>query len=50
MTGMLSVSRQDLLKRRRKLRRHRQMKILTAVWRILATSSITSRELLPWWI
>ncbi|MCZ2200545.1 FtsQ-type POTRA domain-containing protein [Cylindrospermopsis raciborskii] len=41
MTGMLSVSRQDLLKRRRKLRRHRQMKILTAVWRILATSSIT---------
>lgn len=40
MTGMLSVSRQDLLKRRRNLRRHRQMKILTAVWRILATSSI----------
>jgi cell division protein FtsQ len=40
MTGMLSVSRQDLLKRRRKLRHHRQMKILTAVWRILATSSI----------
>ncbi|QNP30235.1 cell division protein FtsQ/DivIB [Cylindrospermopsis curvispora] len=40
MTGMLSVSRQDLVKRRQKLRRHRQVKILTAVWRILATSSI----------
>jgi len=40
MTDMLSVSRRDLLKRRQKLRRHRQMKILTGVWRILATSSI----------
>ncbi|OUL30574.1 FtsQ-type POTRA domain-containing protein [Nostoc sp. 106C] len=40
MAGLLSVSRTDLAKRRRKLRRQQQMKIIQALWRTFAISSL----------
>jgi cell division protein FtsQ len=40
MAGIISVSRKDLAQRRKKLRRHRQMKIIQAIWRTFAISSL----------
>lgn len=40
MAEIVSVSRMDLAGRRQKLRRHRQMKILQAIWRTLAISGL----------
>ncbi|MBW4611267.1 MAG: FtsQ-type POTRA domain-containing protein [Hassallia sp. WJT32-NPBG1] len=40
MAGMISVSRTDLQVRRQKLRRQRQMKIIQAIWRTFAVSSL----------
>jgi cell division protein FtsQ len=40
MAGMVSVSRTDLRVKRHKLRRQRQMKIIQAIWRIFAVSSL----------
>jgi hypothetical protein len=40
MAGILSVSRTNLAKRRQKLRRQRQLKILQAIWRTLAVTFI----------
>ncbi|MBE9049234.1 FtsQ-type POTRA domain-containing protein [Nostocales cyanobacterium LEGE 11386] len=40
MAGILSVSHKDLAQRRKKLRRHRQMKIIQAIWRTVAISSL----------
>ncbi|YAF97853.1 MAG: cell division protein FtsQ/DivIB [Nodularia sp. CChRGM 3473] len=42
MAGILSVSHKDLAQRRKKLRRHRQMKIIQAIWRTVAISSLAS--------
>jgi len=36
MAGITSVSRTDLAQRRQKLRRHRQMRIIQAIWRTFA--------------
>ncbi|TAF12183.1 MAG: FtsQ-type POTRA domain-containing protein [Nostocales cyanobacterium] len=40
--GIVSVSRQDLAQRRKKLRQQRQMKIIQAIWRTLAASGLAS--------
>ncbi|MBD2353807.1 FtsQ-type POTRA domain-containing protein [Tolypothrix sp. FACHB-123] len=40
MAGLVSVSRMDLAQRRQKLRRHQQMKIIQAIWRTFAISSL----------
>ncbi|MBU7584865.1 MAG: FtsQ-type POTRA domain-containing protein [Nostoc sp. TH1S01] len=40
MAGIVSVSQTDLAQRRKKLRRQRQMKIVQAIWRTLAISSL----------
>lgn len=40
MAGIISVSRTDLAQRRTKLRRQRQMKIIQAIWRTFAISSL----------
>ena len=40
MAGMISVSPTDLRVRRHKLRRQRQMKIIQAIWRTFAVSSL----------
>ncbi|MBE9210473.1 FtsQ-type POTRA domain-containing protein [Nostoc sp. LEGE 06077] len=40
MAGIVSVSQTDLAQRRKKLRRQRQMKIIQAIWRTLAISSL----------
>jgi cell division protein FtsQ len=40
MAGMISVDRTDLRYRRHKLRRQRQMKIIQAIWRTFAVSSL----------
>ncbi|BAY11843.1 cell division protein FtsQ/DivIB [Calothrix sp. NIES-2098] len=40
MAGLLSVSRTDLAQRRKKLRRQQQMKIIQALWRTFAISSL----------
>jgi cell division protein FtsQ len=40
MAGMISVDRTDLRYRRQKLRRQRQMKIIQAIWRTFAVSSL----------
>jgi cell division protein FtsQ len=42
MVGMVSVSRADLEGRRKKLRQQRQMKLLQALWRTFAVSSLAS--------
>jgi cell division protein FtsQ len=40
MAGLVSVSRMDLAQRRQKLRRHQQMRIIQAIWRTFAISSL----------
>ncbi|MBK1990822.1 FtsQ-type POTRA domain-containing protein [Sphaerospermopsis aphanizomenoides BCCUSP55] len=40
MAGIVSISRSDLAQRRKKLRRHRQMKIIQTIWRTIAISSL----------
>ncbi|OUL24102.1 cell division protein FtsQ [Nostoc sp. T09] len=40
MAGLLSLSRTDLAQRRKKLRRQQQMKIIQALWRTFAISSL----------
>jgi cell division protein FtsQ len=40
MAGLVSVSRTDLAQRRKKLRRQQQMKIIQALWRTFAISSL----------
>ena len=42
MAGILSVSRTNLAKRRQKLRRQRQIKIIQAIWRTLAITGLAS--------
>ncbi|BAY74967.1 polypeptide-transport-associated domain-containing protein [Nostoc linckia NIES-25] len=42
MAGIISVSRTDLAQRRKKLRRQRQMKIIQAIWRTFAITSLAS--------
>ena len=42
MAGILSVSRTNLAKRRQKLRRQRQIKIIQAIWRTLAVSGFAA--------
>ncbi|PHJ68347.1 cell division protein FtsQ [Nostoc linckia z18] len=42
MAGIISVSRTDLAQRRKKLRRQRQMKIIQAIWRTIAITSLAS--------
>lgn len=40
MAGIISVSRTDLAQRRKKLRRHRQMRIIQAIWRTFAITGL----------
>ncbi|MEH1998248.1 MAG: FtsQ-type POTRA domain-containing protein [Nostoc sp.] len=40
MAGIISVSRTDLAQRRQKLRRHRQMRIIQAIWRTFAITGL----------
>ncbi|MEH2245865.1 cell division protein FtsQ/DivIB [Nostoc sp.] len=40
MAGIISVSRTDLAQRRQKLRRQRQMRIIQAIWRTFAITSL----------
>ncbi|MBE9004623.1 FtsQ-type POTRA domain-containing protein [Fortiea sp. LEGE XX443] len=40
MAGIVSVSQTDLAQRRKRLRRQRQMKIIQAIWRTFAISSL----------
>lgn len=40
MAGIVSVSQKDLVQRRQKIRRQRQITIIQAIWRTLATSGI----------
>ncbi|MHC0063953.1 cell division protein FtsQ/DivIB [Nostoc sp. UIC 10890] len=40
MAGIISVSRTDLAQRRKKLRRQRQMRIIQAIWRTFAITSL----------
>lgn len=42
MAGILSVSRTNLAKRRQKLRRQRQIKIIQAIWRTLAVTGFAA--------
>ncbi|MBW4678248.1 MAG: FtsQ-type POTRA domain-containing protein [Desmonostoc geniculatum HA4340-LM1] len=42
MAGIISVSRTDLAQRRKKLRRQRQMRIIQAIWRTFAITSLAS--------
>jgi len=42
MAGIISVSRTDLAQRRKKLRRQRQMKIIQAIWRTFAITSLAT--------
>ncbi|MEH2417457.1 cell division protein FtsQ/DivIB [Nostoc sp.] len=40
MAGIISVSRTDLAQRRQKLRRHRQMRIIQAIWRTFTITGL----------